>query len=62
MRGGKLNDPRFRMRQSGEGKYAQTVLELFDVTVRRLGLERRPAAPRAATFERPARGQLKLFD
>ena len=62
MRGGKLNDPRFGMRQGGEGRYAQTVLDLFDVTVRRLGLNRRPAAPRASTFKRPARGQLRLFD
>ncbi len=61
MRGGKLNDPRFGMRQTGEGRYAQTIHDLFDVTVRRLGLERRPPAPRASTFERPSRGQLKLF-
>lgn len=62
MRGGKLNDPRFGMRQGGQGRYAQTVLDLFDVTVRRLGLDRRPAARRASSFERPTRGQLKLFD
>jgi DNA repair photolyase len=62
MRGGKLNDPRFGSRQTGEGRYARTVLDLFEVTARRLGLERRPAAPRASTFRRPARGQLRLFD
>jgi DNA repair photolyase len=62
MRGGKLNDPRFGARMKGEGRYAQTIHDLFDVTVKRLGLERRPAAPRASTFARPARGQLKLFE
>jgi DNA repair photolyase len=62
MRGGKLNDPRFGARQTGEGRYAQTIHDLFEVTVKRLGLERRPAAPRASTFVRPARGQLKLFE
>src|SRR6185436_13823830 len=39
MRGGKLNDPRFGARMTGEGRYAKTVLDLFDVTIRRLGLE-----------------------
>jgi hypothetical protein len=62
MRGGKLNDPRFGARMSGEGRYAKTVLDLFEVTARRLGLERRPAAPRPTTFQRPRRGQLGLFD
>jgi DNA repair photolyase len=62
MRGGKLNDPRFGARQTGEGRYAKTVLDLFEVTVHRLGLDHRPAAPRATTFMRPPRGQLSLFD
>jgi DNA repair photolyase len=62
MRGGKLNDSRFGARMTGEGRYARTVLDLFEVTARRLGLERRPAAPRASSFERPKRGQLGLFD
>ena len=62
MRGGKLNDPRFGARQTGEGRYAKTVLDLFEVTVHRLGLDHRPAATRATTFARPPRGQLRLFD
>jgi DNA repair photolyase len=61
MRGGKLNDPRFGARMQGSGRYIETVLELFDVTVRRLGLNRREAAPaRASTFRRPG-PQLDLF-
>jgi DNA repair photolyase len=62
MRGGKLNDPRFGARQTGEGRYAETIRDLFEVTARRLGLEHRPAAPRPPTFRRPVRGQLRLFD
>ena len=62
MRGGRLNDSRFGARMTGEGRYAETILELFRVTARRLGLENRPAAPRPSTFERPKRGQLGLFD
>jgi DNA repair photolyase len=62
MRGGKLNDPRFGARQTGEGRYAKTVLDLFEVTVRRLGLDHRPVTPQATTFTRPQRGQLRLFE
>jgi DNA repair photolyase len=60
MRDGKLNDPRFGARMQGRGRYIETVLELFDVTVRRLGMERREAAPRTVTFRRPG-PQLELF-
>jgi DNA repair photolyase len=61
MRGGKLNDSSFGGRMQGSGRYIQTVTELFDVTVRRLGLEHREPAPRASTFRRPG-PQLDLFD
>jgi DNA repair photolyase len=62
MRGGKLNDPRFGFRQGGEGRYIETVLELFELTVRRLGMQHRHAAPRPSTFRRPGEGaQLELF-
>ena len=64
MRGGKLNDARFGERMRGSGRYIETVMELFDLTVRRLGMVRREAAPRASTFRRPVAkgGQLGLFD
>jgi len=38
MRSGKLNDPRFGHRMSGEGEYAQAIRRLFETTARRLGL------------------------
>jgi len=61
MRGGKLNDSSFGGRMQGEGRYIQTVTELFDLTVRRLGMARREPSPRASTFRRPG-PQLDLFE
>jgi DNA repair photolyase len=61
MRGGKLNDPRFGARMQGSGRYIETVLELFDLTTRRLGMNRRETTPaRMNTFRRPG-PQLDLF-
>jgi DNA repair photolyase len=65
IRGGRLNDPRFGSRMSGEGEYASAIHQLFDQTARRLGLSGRSGTwtePKQ-TFLRPppAKGQLKLF-
>jgi len=65
VRGGRLNDPRFGSRMSGEGEYASAIHQLFDQTARRLGLNNgfgMRGEPRA-TFRRPTpqKGQLKLF-
>ncbi|HEY3494868.1 MAG TPA: PA0069 family radical SAM protein [Polyangiaceae bacterium] len=63
MRGGKLNDPRFGERQRGSGRYIDTVFELFEVSVRRLGLTHRDPSPRPSTFRRPGEAvQLGLFE
>jgi len=65
MRGGKLYDPRFGARMSGEGEFFQTVERLFHQTCQRLGLNQdeghRGARPN--TFRRPTDrgGQLRLF-
>lgn len=60
VRGGKLDDPRFGHRQTGEGVYAEMVTRLFERTADRLGLVSRRAQANepctTATFERPARG------
>ena len=65
VRGGKLNDPRFGARMSGEGEYASAIHQLFEQTARRLGLLPRSAShwEHRSTFERPPpkKGQLKLF-
>ena len=66
MRGGKLSDPRFGSRHTGEGVYAESVAQLFQKTAARLGIKTHghgsvhDEAP--STFRRPARGgQLDLF-
>ncbi len=63
MRGGGLNDPRFGMRMSGQGKRWQQVEQMFEVQCRRLGLNKQRVAdePMPSTFTRPKR-QLALFD
>ena len=61
VRGGRLNDPRFGIRQTGEGVYAEAVTRLFERTAERLGLRSRRVQPdepcTAATFRRPAVGE-----
>ncbi|MGB3682159.1 MAG: PA0069 family radical SAM protein [Rubrobacteraceae bacterium] len=61
MRGGKLNDPNFGSRMSGEGVYAAHLSRLFEVSRRRAGISTgRPPALSTAAFRRP--GQDTLFD
>ncbi|MDB4952995.1 MAG: radical protein [Myxococcales bacterium] len=64
-RGGqKLYDSRFHTRGRGEGVYAQTLAQLFDTTVKRLGLDRRDDERDFVTkFQRPPKktAQLSLF-
>jgi DNA repair photolyase len=69
-RGGKLYDPRFGVRGTGEGHYAETIRALFEQTTRRLGLNEswNEAAyngaqrPPEDTFVRPGKGkQLPLL-
>jgi DNA repair photolyase len=72
VRAGKLNDPRFGHRQTGEGVYADAIGRLFEQTARRLGLLGRQARAdepcTTATFTRPppekvgkSTSQLELF-
>jgi DNA repair photolyase len=65
-RGGKMYDPRFGTRGTGEGQYADAIASLFATTAKRLRLvyekEAAPAEEPRTTFERPAQnGQLRLF-
>jgi DNA repair photolyase len=63
MRGGKLYDSRFGARMRGEGRYLDTVFALFDVTKRRLGMDRPEVNEPRSTFRRPSRSpQLSLFE
>lgn len=62
MRDGRLNDPRFGRRMSGEGAFAEQIKQLFKLGKRRAGMTGFPELS-TASFRRPARdGQLGLFD
>jgi DNA repair photolyase len=53
LRGGLLNDPRFRTRMRGEGPWAEHVNRVFKVACRRASLRYRHPALSAAAFRRP---------
>jgi DNA repair photolyase len=63
VRGGKLNDPRFGTRMSGEGIFAEQIAMLFEAGRRRAGLPESGPDLSTAAFRRPDRGgQLSLFE
>lgn len=62
IRGGKLNDARFRTRMRGEGVYAEHLRSLFHLACRRAGLNQEPLHLSAESFRRPdPTGQIGLF-
>ncbi len=60
MRGGKLNDSTFGTRMVGEGPFAESIHQMFELHRRRLGLTQRLSLSTAA-FRRPGGSQLGLF-
>lgn len=61
MRDGKLNEPEFGKRFSGEGNYARQIGDLFAVHSKRLGFNQKRVVLSTAAFK-PAEGyQMKLF-
>jgi DNA repair photolyase len=60
MRDGKLNEARFGTRMKGEGVLAKTIADLFALSRRQAGLERRGPELSTAAFRRP--GEVTLFD
>jgi len=62
-REGKLYDPRFGTRMRGTGPYAELLQRRFEIALRRLGLDRRPASLDLSRFRVPSRRgeQLALF-
>jgi DNA repair photolyase len=60
IRGGRLNDPRFGSRLTGEGIFAEQIAALFSMACRKAGFNARPALSTAA-FRRPS-PQLSLLD
>jgi DNA repair photolyase len=61
LRGGKLSDPRFGTRHSGEGPWARQIADLFRVACRKAGLLDRGPELSAAAFRRPGGVQQSLF-
>ncbi|AOZ69071.1 radical SAM protein [Rhodobacter xanthinilyticus] len=63
LRGGELNDPRFKTRMTGEGVEADLLAQRFAVSCRRLGFARELGALDTARFAPPPRAgdQLELF-
>jgi DNA repair photolyase len=60
VRGGKLNDPRFGARMSGEGIFADQISQMFHVARRKAGLAEDGPDLSTAGFRRPDGGQLAL--
>ncbi len=61
VRGGRLNDPRFGTRMTGEGVYARQVAALFDHARRKAGLQGEAPGLSVRSFRLPPGPQLTLF-
>ena len=61
VRGGRLNDPRFGSRMTGEGVYAEQVAALFDHARRKAGLAESSPELSTNAFRIPPGPQLTLF-
>ena len=61
VRSGRLNDARFGSRMSGEGKYAEQILDLFDLVRRKVGFPSEGPRLSTASFRPPPGPQLTLF-
>ena len=57
LRGGKLNDPRFGTRMSGEGIFAEQISRMFQVACRQAGLAEDGPELSTAAFRRPEGAQ-----
>ena len=62
IRDGKLNDPRFRSRMSGEGIFADQVAALFALSCQKAGILERRLQLSITAFRRPNQAQLSLFE
>ncbi|HKS24022.1 MAG TPA: PA0069 family radical SAM protein [Thermoanaerobaculia bacterium] len=60
MRGGKLYDPQWRIRQRGKGIFADQIETIFDVSCRRAHLNEKDTELSTAAFRRPS-AQASLF-
>ena len=61
IRGGKLNDPNFKSRMRGEGKFAEQMAALFQLARKKSGITERWPKLTTEHFRRPEKDQLSLF-
>ncbi len=61
IRGGHLNDPRFKTRMKGEGIFADQIASLFSAACRRAGISGKRPTLSTAAFRSPLNNQLQLF-
>jgi DNA repair photolyase len=61
MRDGKMNDPRWGTRMSGEGIFAEQIAQMFDVARRKAGIANAELELSTAAFRRAGGTQLPLF-
>jgi DNA repair photolyase len=61
IRGGKLNDPNFKSRMRGEGKFAEQMAALFQLARKKSGITERWPKLTTEHFRRPEKDQLRLF-
>ncbi|MBX9851757.1 MAG: radical SAM protein, partial [Cytophagaceae bacterium] len=59
--GGNLNDSRFGVRMSGEGKIAETIEEIFYTARQKYMKGREMRNYNLTVFKRPGNGQLEIF-
>jgi DNA repair photolyase len=62
MRGGKLNDPRFKTRMRGDGIFAEQMADLFQLACKKAGINQRWPELATRHFRRPSGSQLDLFE
>ncbi len=62
IRGGRLNDPRFRSRMRGEGVLADQIASLFDGARKRNGISTGRSNLTTEHFRRPGGDQIELFE
>src|SRR6185369_7577426 len=53
LRGGRLNDPNFKSRMHGEGAYAGHLRKMFELSCRKVGLDRPRPKLSTGSFRRP---------
>ncbi len=61
IRGGKLNDPNFKSRMRGEGKFAEQMAALFELGRKKSGITGRWPKLTTEHFRRVGKDQLRLF-